>query len=68
MVAPVFHVLCPTPSLQCQMPGNLFPSMKIRCKTKKPVIILSFNINYKSISHDELMWHYVAFRCTPKGL
>ena len=66
MIVSVFHVLCPYLSLQSRMPGTLFPSMHVQ--NRKPVIILPFNINYSSIRHDELMWHYVAFRCTPKGL
>lgn len=66
VIVSIFHVLCPHPQLQCQMPGNHFPSMKIQ--NTKPVIILSFTINCNSISHDELLWHYGAFRCTPKGL
>ena len=53
MIVSVSHVLCPYPSLQCHMPGNLFPSMQVQ--NRKPVIILPFNINYNSISHDELM-------------
>lgn len=68
MIAFILHLLCPHPSLQCQMPGHLFESMKIQAQNKKPVIILSFNINYNSISHDELMLHYVACKCIPEGL
>lgn len=68
MIAFILQLLCLHPSLQCQMPGHLFASMKIQTSNKKLVIILSFNINYNSISHDELMLHYVAFKCIPKGL
>lgn len=68
MIAFVLHLLYLHTSLLCQMPGYLFAGIKIQAKNKKPVIILSFNINYNSISHDELMLHYVAFKCIPKGL
>ena len=68
MIAFVLHLPCPRASLPGHMPEHLFAGIKTPAKTKKTVIILSFNINYNSISHDELMLHYVAFKCIPKGL